>query len=100
MIKRKRGRTKNPPTDLPSRWLRSKTGRAYSYVIETDQKNHLGQKLYKLQSLMYDFRSDRTGKVQHLQPSSRWWTREELEATGTFLKNPPTKAMILKAKTL
>lgn len=97
-VKRKRGRSKKPPGDLPSRWVRSKSGRTYSYVVETKQTNARGEKCYKLQSLMFDFVDAKTGKVRHLPPSEKLWTREDIEASGRFLKNPPTKAMIEKAK--
>jgi hypothetical protein len=97
-VKRKRGRSKKPPGDLPSRWFRSKSGRGYAYIVETKETNAKGEKCYKLQSLMHDFVDDRTGKVRHLPPSSKLWTREDIEEAGRFLKNPPTKAMIERAK--
>jgi len=98
VVKRKKGRTKKAPAALPSRWVRSKSGCSYSYVIETKFTNAAGDKCYRLQSLMYDFVSDKTGKVTHLRASEKLWTEDELRASGRFLKNPPTKAMIEKAK--
>ncbi len=92
-VKRKKKRAA-APKDLPGRWLRSKSGRNYSYIIEAQGGG------YRLQSLMHDFVDARTGVVRHLTVSEKLWTREDLEDTGRFLKNAPTKAMIEKAKAI
>ena len=99
VIKRKKKRAA-PPAELPGRWLRSKSGRSYSYIIETKDRSRDGEVLYKLQSLMYDFVDARTGLVRHLSCSEKRWTKADLEATGRFLKNAPTKSQISKAKAI
>ena len=98
-VKRKKKRAA-PPKKLPSRYLKSKSGRTYSYVIETKQRGRNGEVLYKLQSLMFDFVDPRTGQVRHLTCSEKRWTADELLESGRFLKNPPTKAMIETAKAI
>jgi len=99
VVKRKKKRTK-APEELPSRYVKSKSGRSYSYVIETKDRDHRGVTLYKLQSLMFDYVDTKTGVVLHLSCSEKRWTAEELLSSGRFLKNPPTKAMIEAAKAL
>ncbi len=96
VIKRKKKRAA-PPAELPGRWLKSKSGRCYSYIVVV---KGYGEQLYRLQSLMHDFVDARTGLVRHLTMSEKLWTKAELEETGRFLKNPPTKAMIETAKAM
>ena len=91
VIKRKKKRAA-APKGLPGRWLKSKSGRTYSYIIVVQGGG------YRLQSLMFDF--ERDGVVRHLTPSNKLWTHEDLESAGRFLKNAPTKAMIEAAKKL
>ena len=93
VIKRKKKRAA-APKGLPGRWLKSKSGRTYSYIIVVMGGG------YRLQSLMYDFVDPRTGVVRHLTTSEKLWTEAELRETGRFLKNAPTKAMITAAKAL
>ncbi len=99
VVKRKKKRS-SKPKDLPGRWLKSKSGLVYSYVIVCGDRDWRNEQLYKLQSLMHDFVNPRTGDVKHLTVSEKTWTEDELRATGRFLKNPPTKAMIETAKAL
>ncbi len=91
VVKRKKKRA-SKPSELPGRWFKSKRG-SYSYIIVVKGD---GVQFYKLQSLMHDF--ERGGVIRHLTVSEKTWTEVDLRATGRFLKNAPTKAMIETAK--
>ena len=78
---------KTKPAALASRWLRSKTGRCYAYVIVCSQRDAKGRILYRLRYLDYGVTSKKT------------WTIDDLKASGCrFLKNKPTKAMVDNAR--
>ncbi len=95
VVKRKKKRA-SKPLELPGRWLKSKSGRTYSYIIVCGDRDWRNVQLYKLQSLMFDF--ERGGEIRHLTVSEKLWTEPELREAGRFLKNAPTKAMIEAAK--
>lgn len=73
---------KSKPAELPSRWLRSRTGRSYAYIIVTNQRD-AGRRLYRMRYLAYDVKSPRL------------WTLDDIVESGArFLKHKPPRRAI------